>query len=97
MILHIIVLSFLLGSSSYKERTEAKHQLMTSSYTFSQIRKVYDHKDIKADPEIRLTLYDVLKFKYRQEYGELHVDYYDKVDDESLTKAFKQEMKYGSD
>jgi len=97
MILNIILLSFLLGSSSYKVRQEAKHSLIVSEYTFGEIRKVYDHKDIQSNPEIRLTLYDILRSKYNKEYSSLHRDYYENVNKGSLERAFKQEMKYGSD
>jgi capsule polysaccharide export protein KpsE/RkpR len=94
MILSLIIAVFMLGSSSFKERKSAKHELINSEYTFLEIKEVYEHKDIQSDPEIRLTLKEILKLKYYKEYVSLHTSSWGRIDYTTLEKAFNSEMKY---
>ena len=97
MILELVIAVFMLGGSTHQIRQQAFEELTTSKYTYLECRKVYDHKDIQIDPEIRLSLRLILYYKYSEEFGSLHTDYYDKIDEASLKAAFEREMRFGSE
>jgi len=91
MILELLILIFMLGANTHDERSAACHKIMISEYSYAECRKIYEHKDIKIDPEIRLTLRDILYFKYTKEYGEIHYD------EDSLKAAFERDMRFGNE
>jgi len=96
MILELIIMVFLLGGDTHQKRADAFEKIVTSEYTFQECREIYDHKDIQKDPEIKLSLKEILWIKYSEEYGEVHRNYYEEINQESLKAAFDREMEFGS-
>ena len=86
-----------LGDPSYKVREDSRIKLVTSKYKFEQIAILYHAKEIQADPEIRLTLKNVLWVKYREaklkdltdEYGD--VAWYD---EDVLKNSFEIDLRH---
>jgi hypothetical protein len=95
MLIKLYLAVALLGSVTHKQRTKAYHTLMTSDYTFSQYLEVYNLDFVQNDPETRLSLKDVMWYRFIIEKADDYTNYSGEINEDLMRIGFDIELKFG--
>lgn len=94
VIITLLALVATLGADSHELRVASQHSIRTGGFSFKSMHCIYKIDVVQRDPEVRLTLRDIMWDQFYIDKREFYQGYDDQPDMELMKLGFDDALRY---